>query len=147
MKEEKVSSREVSRGLVHILLPTVTKAIIWASPLGLLSSYSTPQRMQMTYAISCRQTYSGEGLTWSQTRCSKRMLFSVPTSPKHTRIKVKQGSRCSNRRPKNSNLDIKKKKGPLGRKDAGEDLDLPARTQERDDSDGEQNQNLDNEVL
>lgn len=34
MKEQKVSSSEVSRGLVHILLPTVSKAITWASPLG-----------------------------------------------------------------------------------------------------------------
>ena len=65
MKEQKVSSGETSRGLAHILLPTVTKAITRASPLGLLSSYCTPQRMQTTYAISCRQTYSGEGLTCS----------------------------------------------------------------------------------
>lgn len=65
MREQKVSSRETSRGLAHILLPTITKAITWASPLGLLSSYCTPPHMQTTHAISYRQTYSGEGLTCS----------------------------------------------------------------------------------
>lgn len=55
------------------------------------------------------------------------MHFSVPT--KCTRKKIKQGPGWTNRRPKNSNLDVKK--SPLGRMDAGKDLDLHARTWER----------------
>lgn len=66
------------------------------------------------------------------------MHFSVPTSPKCTRKKVKQGPGWTNRRPKNSNLDVKK--SPLGRMDAGEDLDLHARTWGRDDRVGKESE-------
>lgn len=64
------------------------------------------------------------------------MHFSVPTSPERTRIKSKAGTKVC--KQKTTEQQPRCQKSPLGRKDAGEDLGLHARTWERDDSDEEQ---------